>query len=187
MSSKGKSSKRNKKRSSRKLLCVQDTVEEEEGDGDGDDDETYDQVTEGGDDYSDDQTADDASVSTSVTADKPEVKEAQLRLNRFLDGVTAAAALEGADDGSESDRGGGLAASSSPAVYDGTPRKQNTTPGMGDDPGGEPTENTSLLSTPLKPSIFTSIAEIAEKSSSKQPSSAAAEGETGEDQKVLSA
>jgi len=164
MTKTGSSKRKNK---SQKQLSVQETVEE------GDEENCDDQTTEGYD--SDDQTADDASVSTTATTEKPEFEEAKRRLSKFLNNVTAEELEEEVGD-SESDKDS-LAAS--PAVMGGfssglkpnnfappldipdkTPRKQNTSRA---DNAGEPTETTSLLS-PLKPSIFTNIADIAKRS-----------------------
>lgn len=146
-----------------KRLSLQDTVEEG-------DEENGDDATDG---YESDDQNDDASVSTTAT-DKPEVKEAKKRLTKFLGGVSVEETDDDNDTASESvpESPGILGRFSSGFKSNGfgsepdePPRKQNLTP---KNTGVEPTEKTSLLSpqikSPLKPSVFTAVADIAERS-----------------------
>eukprot|EP00526_Cylindrotheca_closterium_P007368 CAMPEP_0113645456 /NCGR_PEP_ID=MMETSP0017_2-20120614/23964_1 /TAXON_ID=2856 /ORGANISM="Cylindrotheca closterium" /LENGTH=690 /DNA_ID=CAMNT_0000557201 /DNA_START=283 /DNA_END=2355 /DNA_ORIENTATION=+ /assembly_acc=CAM_ASM_000147 len=192
-----KSGSKKKKKTKGKKLALQDTVQEG-------DEENGDDGTEGYD--SDDQT-DDASVNTTSTVDNPEFKEAKRRLSKFLDGVTDEAAAAAAEmDNNDSPNDNNLAASpgvmgrfskglkpSSFGSSSGSPDeeplkpKPSTTPINNDGDQGEPNETTSLLSpdmkSPLKPSIFTTVADIAEQS----VASADADGEKSADGSVMEA
>ncbi|CAJ1953665.1 unnamed protein product [Cylindrotheca closterium] len=169
-----------KKSKKGKRLSLQDTVEEGN-------EEIVDVSTEG---YDSDDQADDASISTTATAE-PEVKEAKRRLSHFLNGVTDADAETETDNNDDSTNDNPSASpgimgrfssgfngfGSSSSSPDETPRKQNTTPKNN---RGEPSETTSLLSkSPLKPSIFTTVASFA------QSSETSADGEKSADGSVM--
>jgi len=151
-----------KKKVKGKMLSLQDTVEE------GDEETT--------DGYDSDDQADDTSVSTTITVDKPEVKEAKRRLSKFLNDVTVTETDDNDVTRESIPESPGVmgrfssslkpsSSESAPSKSDVmTPAKQTETLRYDD---GSPNETTSLLSpetkSPLKPSVFTAVADIAER------------------------
>jgi hypothetical protein len=183
------SKKKSHKKKKNQRISSQPTVaevDEENVDDDAtaDEENVYDDATA---EYDSDDQNDDASLSTTVSAqsgDKAEVaevSEAQKRLSKFLDDMafTSYTSPDGIEVGKDKAGPGTpsfalpLKPSVSSDVADKTLMNQNVTPKASDDVA---TERTGLLSAQspslLKPSVFTTVADIAEKSI------AAADGET---------
>jgi hypothetical protein len=161
--SKKKSHKKKKiQRVSSQPTVAEGDEENDDDDATADEENVYDDATA---EYDSDDQNDDASLSTTVSAqsgDKAEVDEAQQRLSKFLDDMaftsyTSPDVIEVGKD------------KAGPGTPGKTPMNQNVTPKAS---GGVATETTGLLSARspslLKPSVFTTVADIAEKSISSK-------------------
>jgi hypothetical protein len=145
--------------------------------------------------YDSDDQDDDESLSTTVSAqsgDKAEVGEAQRRMNRFLEDMafeahtspTSQTPPDGIEVGKDTAGPGtpGFASPLKPSAFtdvaDKPPMNQDVTPKASDDVA---TERTGLLSAQspslLKPSFFSRVADIAEKSSSSADEETASKDE----------
>jgi hypothetical protein len=156
MKRQAKNKLKNKNKKKNKHLPSQPTVEEVDEENVADD-----QTTD-----SDDQTADDASLNTIVSVqsadtDRKETDEAQKRLGKFLDDMTFASSPRG-EDMKANNKNTSLVSPLRPSLF-----AADTTTSSSE----VATEQTGLLAssekktlTPLKPSIFTNMADIAERS-----------------------
>eukprot|EP00980_Cylindrotheca_fusiformis_P024111 scaffold11532_cov119-Cylindrotheca_fusiformis.AAC.3 len=145
------SKKKGHKKKKIQRISSQPTVAEGDEENDTDDDAV---------DYDSDDQNDDASHSTTLSA--------QRRLSKFLDDMTFSPRASGEDiEAGEETSGPDTPVSSSKRSEfkgDGTPTKRNGAPTASNDVATERTGLLPVKKSQLKPSVFTTVADIAERS-----------------------